>query len=194
MKKPKGICAVIKGEPKPYLDQLIERISNLFKLKRIVAWLLVLQEKLLKRRTVCNITCSLLEKAEHVLVRHVQKKLDVKANQSLAPYIDDEGLVRVGGRLKHLGTIAANPVLLPKCHLSKLKVTDEHVHTGHMGTEYVLANLRSKGKWIPRRWVKSVIHDCFLCKRHFAKHMDQKKWLICLKRGSSQVHHLPIRV
>ena len=51
-----------------------------------------------------------------------------------------------------------------------------------MGTEYVLANLRAQGKWLSRKWVKSVIHDCFVCKRHFSKPLEQKMALLPVER------------
>ena len=35
--------------------------------------------------------------------------------------------------------------------------------SGHMGVEYVLANLRAKGIWIPRWAVKSVLNACVVC-------------------------------
>ena len=84
-----------------------------------------------------------MDQAEKLLIRQEQKKLDLKKYDALCPYVDEEGLVRVGGRLKNLNTKLSNPVLLPKGHLST--IGEEHIRVGHMGTEYVIANLRAQG-------------------------------------------------
>ena len=161
-------------EPMSYLDELISRNSNLLKLKRIVAWLILIKTRLLNRPTSIRITCVLLNEAEEILVRHEQKKLNQKDYAALSPYLDENGLVRVGGRLKNYISGHSNPLIIPRGHLSTLMIREQHEKSGHMGVEYVLANLRAKGKWIPRKAVKSVLNACVVCKRYFGRPLEQK--------------------
>ena len=64
--------------------------------------------------------------------------------KDLSPLMNKDGLIRVGGRLKH-GNIPydwKHRVILPKDHhISELTVRKYH---SHLGTEYWLANLRKK--------------------------------------------------
>ena len=92
---------------------------------------------------------------------------------SLSPFIDDSGLLRVGGRLGSapLPSETKHPYILPKDHtLTDMIIREEHVNKGHVGIEHVLANLR-QFCWIVRGRVaiKRVIRKCFLCQTRRAK-------------------------
>lgn len=55
---------------------------------------------------------------------------------SLAPFLDTDGLIRVGGRLRNsdLSPDARHPILLPRDHeLTKRVITYEHVRNAHAG-------------------------------------------------------------
>ena len=87
----------------------------------------------------------------------------------LEPFLD-EGLLRVGGRLKNapLPEKAQNPIILPKNHhVSRLVARRAHeFQSGHSGKEYVLSLIRQKF-WIvgARPLVKRVLRECVLCRR-----------------------------
>ena len=66
------------AESHDYLDLLILRKSEFYKLKRIVAWLILIKQKLLKRIEKFEITSSVMDQAEKLLIRQEQKKLDLK--------------------------------------------------------------------------------------------------------------------
>lgn len=89
--------------------------------------------------------------------------------QSLCPFLDDQRLLRVGGRL-HNAPVPyeqKHPLLLPpKIHFVNLLIQHEHLRLGHAGAQTVLANLRQ------RFWpinalgqIKKVIHQCITCFR-----------------------------
>ena len=88
---------------------------------------------------------------------------------SLNPYLDDQGLLRVGERISnaHVPFSAKHQIIIPcKCHVAMLIIRQEHETCAHMGREYVLAAVRQKF-WITngRIIVKKVIKACFYCKK-----------------------------
>ena len=84
-------------------------------------------------------------------------------------FIDDIGLLRVGGRLKfaHLYTERKHPVVLPKgAHVSTLVVRDCHQAVKHQGRGMTLNEVRARGFWVVglNQLVKSLIHACVPCR------------------------------
>ncbi|XP_070196629.1 uncharacterized protein [Littorina saxatilis] len=91
---------------------------------------------------------------------------------SLSPYLDEDGLLRVGGRIHEAKETAGfpnvHPVILPKGHhVSTLLVRHYHEEVKHQGRHFTEGALRSHGLWIvgAKRLVASVIQCCFLCRR-----------------------------
>ncbi|XP_053597998.1 uncharacterized protein LOC128668657 [Microplitis demolitor] len=87
----------------------------------------------------------------------------------LTAWIDQTGLLRVGGRLQNaqLDEDAKHPPILPKDSiLSHLIISNAHTRTLHGGTQLTLNYLR-KYCWIlgGRAPVKSHIHRCVTCTR-----------------------------
>ena len=69
---------------------------------------------------------------------------------NLRPFLDGEGMLRVGGRVQNssLDYQSKNQLLLPsKHHVTKLLIVGIHESVGHLGQEYVLTCLRQK-YWI----------------------------------------------
>ena len=92
---------------------------------------------------------------------------------SFSPYIDEKGILRVGGRLKHapIQTEAKYPAILPRDHpITNLIVTHLHRKLKHSGTGHVLAELIQRF-WVPkaRSLIKKVIKQCPSCKRSNAR-------------------------
>ena len=90
--------------------------------------------------------------------------------QGLSPFIDEDQLIRVGGRIGHadLPYDTRHPYVLPKRHaVSALIVRDTHEKFDHeIGIEHNLAELRQKF-WIisGREEIKRGIRGCPECKR-----------------------------
>lgn len=87
----------------------------------------------------------------------------------LTAYIDRDGVLRTGGRLRFANLIEETKhlVILPRmAKLSTLLIHDAHLHTLHGGTQLTLGHLRRK-YWIlgGRAPVRSFILKCVLCTR-----------------------------
>ena len=95
------------------------------------------------------------------------------------PYIDADGLLRVGGRLKysHLEFTSRNPVILPaKHHVSTLIARKCHNDSKHQGRHITEGCIRSSGYWLVggKRLVSSLIHSCVTCRR-LRRKLDHQK-------------------
>ncbi|XP_015123788.1 uncharacterized protein LOC107045894, partial [Diachasma alloeum] len=87
----------------------------------------------------------------------------------LTPFIDRQGVLRIGGRLKfaHIGPESRNQVIIPKeSQLAQLLIGQAHLRTLHGGTQLTLRQLRSS-YWIlgGRAPVRSFILKCVNCTR-----------------------------
>ena len=163
MKKEAHVCVTSLKDD--ILLRLENRISNWNKMKRIVGTVLQYKYKLLSNvRSSDHSTYNsnhYFQAVEKEIIRMVQKrrfqkevnamnmeKSSVKLNKSstiynLDPFMDADGMVRVGGRLKHshVNNSCKHPVLLPK----QEKVTDLvlkwcHAKCAHGGSGATLKN------------------------------------------------------
>lgn len=100
-----------------------------------------------------------------------QLSVEDKALQSLSLFAGDDGLLRVGGRVRHssLPDYSKFPVLLPPCHVSKLLARHFHLCTLHGGLQVTLRLLRQR-YWVlkARSIVKQCVRQCTTCVRHRA--------------------------
>ena len=97
--------------------------------------------------------------------------------KTLHPFIDKEGVLRVGGRLQQytLPYQTIHQIILPSNHhFTKLVVSAEHIRLHHAGPQLLTAALRER-YWIPRirNLVKTVIHQCLTCYRFKAQATQQ---------------------
>lgn len=88
---------------------------------------------------------------------------------SLSPFINDNGVLRVGGRLlqSNLPYAIKHPMLLPLKHpLTKMLIAREHQRLLHAGAQATLASLRQRF-WplAGRTMVRQVIRSCIKCFR-----------------------------
>lgn len=107
--------------------------------------------------------------------------IDIKRKKSISkrsqlkclnPYLDEDDILRVGGRLRHanMDDYSKHPIILSnKNQLTSLIVADAHVRTMHGGIQLMLTYLRTKF-WIIRckALIKSHIHKCWICAKHNA--------------------------
>jgi len=90
----------------------------------------------------------------------------------LDPYLDDLGILRVGGRLGNsdLPVIIKHPIILPKKHVgTRLIIRYYHLKLHHAPPSQMLSNLLQKF-WVvhARANVRSVYHGCAVCRRRSA--------------------------
>ncbi|XP_060074446.1 uncharacterized protein LOC132554162 [Ylistrum balloti] len=89
------------------------------------------------------------------------------AISSLDPYLDDKGMLRLGGRIKQMNADLKekNPLILPgNHHISTLLVRHYHEKVKHMGRHFTDGAVRSAGIWITgvKRLISSLIYRCVI--------------------------------
>ncbi|GFY53316.1 integrase catalytic domain-containing protein [Trichonephila inaurata madagascariensis] len=170
----------------------ISKYSNLKKVLRITTW----QKrfiKMLKKSSALQgpLTSEELSEAERFWIQVEQEKLFPEELKSLKDnkigkesplhnymsYLDENGLIRLGGRLEfcNLSIDEKHPSILPKnSWLTTLIVRREHNKIMHGGTTSTLAQVRSN-YWIPKghQLIKKIIKNCFICRKYLAKPIDQ---------------------
>lgn len=178
-------------------DALWRHYSSWHRLQKGVAWILRCKDRLKKqsqrdertRLSVCD-----LKRARSAILLQVQResfgeelKAIAKGSISkhsdvyrLEPHLGEDGLLRVGGRLRHapLSPESRYPILIPRDHpVSELIVRETHeVRIGHSGREHTMATLRNDF-WIPkcRRLVDKIIHNCVVCRRNNWRPTQQRQ-------------------
>ena len=139
---------------------------------------LTLEELEVKARTVIFRESQLSVFAAEIRILEEGKTLKEESPtlNSLRPFLDDEGLLRVGGRLEFssLSWVEKHPVLLPKTGATKLFVLSLHTNMSHAGAQVVIAELRRQGFWFMRvrRTVASILRECRVCRRFRAAPYD----------------------
>jgi len=164
---------------------LFKRFSSLNKLIRINALCLRFVHNTKNRaenRITGRITTQELVKSTSQLVKIIQEaafKEDLQALKSkgcvsrrskllnLSPFIDEQNIIRVGGRLKNaaIGMDAKHPILLPAHHpFTQLIIAHEHQRHLHAGAQATLAAVRVKYWPLSARGsVKKYIKKCIVC-------------------------------
>nr|XP_012135024.1 PREDICTED: uncharacterized protein LOC105661809 [Megachile rotundata] len=172
-------------------NDLIERYSDFDRLLRVTVYCLRFINNARKLKTnkstaLGNSQLSVIElqEAQKILIRVVQKTafssefLSLNKNQSmqkqsplqaLAPFLDETGIIRVGGRLSNalIKYSKRHPILLPAKHkFTDLIIRREHNRLLHAGCQQVIASLRENFWPINcTRNVKRVIRGCIRCFR-----------------------------
>ncbi|XP_037929954.1 uncharacterized protein LOC119664555, partial [Teleopsis dalmanni] len=96
---------------------------------------------------------------------------------TLAPFIDEQGVLRVGGRLEAstLPYDAKHPMVIPYNHsIVKLMFKMKHEENSHCAPQLLLSIMRQnfwpiKGKIMAR----NIVHSCVICSKAKPKLMDQ---------------------
>lgn len=164
-------------------SDLFERYSDINKMTRVIAYIMRFYNNCKDRskRIQCKfLTCKELESALILIVKseqnaHFSKEIALLKNdqnvsdplQSLHPFLDDNDVLRVGGRLHNseLSYKQKHPVILPKLsRITDMIIRNEHLRLLHAGPKLLLSNLNSKF-WLINglRHVKKVIHKCITC-------------------------------
>ena len=96
----------------------------------------------------------------------------------LSPFMDDEGLLRVGGRLSRapVPEQTRHPIILSRGDdVTRLIIYDVHRRMLHAGVDHTLSALRSQ-YWMPkaRATVRRELHACAFCRNRRAKPLQPK--------------------
>lgn len=162
------------------VHNLAERVSSWSKLLKSLVYVFRFS-KLLNSHG--HVTVKDLDHAECYLIRYIQNKYfsheihAIKNNKifpsrailKLNPFLDEKGLIRVGGRLTQaqLDFDQKHPILLPaKDRIISLLVDYYHISNLHASPGLLLALIRQK-YWIvsARNLIRQRVHSCNLCFR-----------------------------
>ncbi|KAJ0171671.1 hypothetical protein K1T71_012434 [Dendrolimus kikuchii] len=166
-----------------FISDFINKYSNFTRASRVLAWIMRAFSR--DRQKKSFLSTDELRSSQLKIIRaaqslefekemndlRTQDKVDQKSKLlCLNPFIDSEGLLRVGGRLKN-SNISYNmkhPYIIPhNSHLTNLLIDFAHKSTFHGGARLTHSYLRNQ-YWIVggNRAVKKRLRCCVLCKRH----------------------------
>ncbi|KAG7313499.1 hypothetical protein JYU34_000634 [Plutella xylostella] len=172
----------------------LDKFSNITKMQRVLAYVLRFcnnaRTKSVKRSDPFLTAAELDDSMSYILLYEQQKcmsdeirllrgKKPLKDNlMSLDPFLDDRGLIRVGGRLQNanISYSQKHQIILPKdSRVTKLIIKREHEKNLHAGQKIVLSSLNQK-YWLLNgiREIKKVIHKCITCfklKKEFSEQL-----------------------
>lgn len=159
----------------------ISKYSSLTRVKRIFAWIMRFVHNCKRSQTLRTkgcLTVNELRESMDVLIKmdqrnHFGHDLNAKERvfprqlQKLCPFVDQYGILRVGGRLEHsnLQNNSKHPIVLSKIsHLSGLLIDYYHKSYLHAGPR-VLQFLIQQKFWIlsARSKIKSLLSKCITC-------------------------------
>lgn len=195
--RPSNLSTKLEEKPKkPLLAHLVNSSNDLFlwskysklsKLLRVTAYCkrLFNVDGVRQKNFSSDLSADELQSALNVCIKHFQKEefsddLEELAKnnrvknksklKSLNPLIDEDGILRVGGRIANAPVEYSikHPILLPrKCHLTNLILDDAHNKTLHGGATIMLNYLRTK-YWIvsAKNLVRYHVRKCAVCIRH----------------------------
>lgn len=110
-------------------------------------------------------------------IRKSKKVKNKSSLKSLCPTIDEDGILRVSGRIDNADVQESlkHPIILPhKSHFTDLVIAEAHKATLHGGPTLMLHYLRRKF-WIvsAKNSVKMFVRKCVTCKRYAAASQNQ---------------------
>ncbi|XP_055681857.1 uncharacterized protein LOC129789234 [Lutzomyia longipalpis] len=180
-------CLSVTIQEPAWHTEWIIRFSSLRTVKRVMAYILRFtgrstSSSATPHQSVRPIYMSELEEALRRLILldqdhyfpsvkdHIQNgtlsRSKWKTLAQLAPFVDDNGLIRVGGRLQHSSELyaAKHPILLPKSALTRLIMKNEHEKQLHAGPSLLLATVRQMYWPISgRNMARKIIFECVTC-------------------------------
>ena len=122
--------------------------------------------------------------AEDVTNRSTARRRNVILKKSstlyhLDPNISEDGLMRIGGRIKlaNLPRDITNPVILPRrSNITKMIINHHHAKCGHSGRGITLNAIRSSGYWIIAGGAAITPHvwKCVTCRKLRRMPQDQR--------------------
>ncbi|XP_046417532.1 uncharacterized protein LOC124178336 [Neodiprion fabricii] len=182
---------IVNTDDRTIIWDLVQRYSSLTKLLHVSAWCFRASRKFLQRQDARNrenpLTPVELEHARLFWVKatqsaHFNAEIQLLSEEKqlprsnrllrLAPFVDSNGLLRVGGRLHNspCNYDEKHPLILPQeASLTTLVIDQAHRKTLHGGTQVTLVTLRSQ-YWVVggRVPVRSFIRRCITCIRNRA--------------------------
>ena len=164
-----------------------EKTSSWKRLLRVTAYVFrfihILKAKIQKGPTPedkSSLSPADLKEAEMYWIKKAQTGLISRYEKGefkvLSPFLDDEGVIRVGGRMQNQQTSyeSKHPVLLPSGHHISILITRYNHEMGHHGVATTTAKIRRRF-WILQghKLAKKVKYRCVVCRRNEHKTENQ---------------------
>ena len=187
------------GNMKSILDIMEKRISSWHRMKRVVAWVRRFVALCRKEDVEAgdDLVIAEIQGAEQTIIKWVQErsfrddieivrrdrkeKIKKKVGNlwRICPFIDKDGVLRVGGRLSQAEETEnfRFPVILPKrAMITKRLVEWHHKKIEHRGKHSTISELREAGYWVvsASKEVGAVVRNCVRCKWLRGKFAEQK--------------------
>ncbi|XP_055922810.1 uncharacterized protein LOC129953594 [Eupeodes corollae] len=146
------------------IDQIISKTSSWFRMQRILAYVIrfifnYLSKNSKRQRRTSYLTVKEIHIAKTTIIKSVQltsfsedirtlivkKELPLKSKLlKYAPFLDNKGLLRVGGRIKnsYISFNIKHPYILPNNRFSSLIIEDIHKNNLHPGVSATFAIVR----------------------------------------------------
>ncbi|GFX74889.1 integrase catalytic domain-containing protein [Trichonephila clavipes] len=164
---------LLNSDSSSILDELLELSNNYFKVINILSYIFRFNYNCRnKSKRVGPLTVAEFKESEIKLIKHAQRSLFDKKEipsciSNLLPFVDGEGIVRVGGRLENASVpyLHKHPAILPKgSKLSKLYFTSLHTRLFHVGPQVLLNAVRQKFWSLSGRSIAhKTVHQCVAC-------------------------------
>lgn len=168
-------------------DRWMERFSSISRMQRVLSYCIRFTDRARKRSTPTGpISHAEYNQVLHRIIKYTQqihfsdlykqihKRMDIVPSTmaQLAPFVDQVGLIRVGGRLRHskLNEKTKHPILLPqRCHCTELIIRHYHQLLLHGGAGVTLSMI-SQRYWIlsGRAAVRRAVYTCVPCSKYRA--------------------------
>ncbi|XP_052065131.1 uncharacterized protein LOC127704931 [Mytilus californianus] len=116
--------------------------------------------------------------------RHSTRIRNVKLKQTsslykLDPFLDSDGIIRVGGRIRRAeyNLAVKHPVIIPRhSHVTELIIRHFHEKAEHQGRGMTINEIRANGFWIIgcSTAVSKYLSTCVTCRKHRSNTQEQK--------------------
>ncbi|XP_049876780.1 uncharacterized protein LOC126374292 isoform X2 [Pectinophora gossypiella] len=178
------VCMVSSTNEQLLQLDFLDKYSDINKMQRILAYILRFIQNVRSNSAKNNlnyISSKELNDSLLLIIKYEQQKYlkedihNLKCKQSilkgnlkpLCPFLDNKGLVRVGGRLENssMPYSQKHPVVLPRdSRVTHLIIHAEHIKNLHAGPRVVLSTINQRF-WIVHgmREIKKVLHKCITC-------------------------------
>ena len=181
----KKTCLVTTSDK--MFSSIESRFSKTKKIKNVFAYVKRFIDNCRKNvndRQIDSISTDEREQSEVNVIKIIQKSIfpqEYKALESeqqvsrkssilsLAPHLDDKGLIRVGGRLDACAELTfdqKHPIILPNCYYAKLLITEYHQQYLHP-TKSSLLSILLQRYWIikAKAIIRKTTFECLNCFR-----------------------------
>lgn len=161
------------------VDDIFARFSSLSRMKRVLAYCLRWRKPCTKSNAKPTRALSIdeLDRAMKLVIKSVQGRcfprevIKLKTKQrvhhdnpllTLYPFLDNEGIIRVGGRLNNapISYERQHPIVLPpNNHVTHLIIRDAHLKNLHLGAQALHSTLQ-ESFWIlsARSIIRKILH------------------------------------